>query len=88
MMEVVPPSDGITFGVFFLIETRPNDAPRETAAGDAPLTGLKDDAKASYYRWVAPYYYESGNKARAVELIELALKLVGGLPVPDNTKRP
>ncbi|MDE3823650.1 TlpA family protein disulfide reductase [Sinorhizobium meliloti] len=52
------------------------------------LTGLKDDAKASYYRWVAPYYYESGDKARAGELLELALKLVDGLPVPDSTKQP
>ncbi len=44
------------------------------------LTGLKDEVKASYYRAVAPYYYESGNKARAEELLELALKLADGLP--------
>ncbi|QND33564.1 TlpA family protein disulfide reductase [Sinorhizobium meliloti] len=44
------------------------------------LTGLKDEVKASYYRAVAPYYYESGDKARAVELLELALKLADGLP--------
>ncbi|MDX0495907.1 redoxin domain-containing protein [Sinorhizobium medicae] len=43
------------------------------------LTGLKDEVKASYYRAVAPYYYESGNKARAEELLELALKLADGL---------
>ncbi|MDW9776438.1 redoxin family protein [Sinorhizobium meliloti] len=52
------------------------------------LTGLEDDVKASSYRLVAPYYYESGNKARAEELLELALKLVDGLPVPDNIKQP
>lgn len=51
------------------------------------LTGLKDEVKASYYRAVAPYYYESGNKARAEELLELALKLGDGVPVPDNIKQ-
>ncbi|MQW34933.1 TlpA family protein disulfide reductase [Sinorhizobium meliloti] len=52
------------------------------------LTGLEDEVKAPYYRAVAPYYYESGDKARAVELLELALKLAGGLPLPDNIKQP
>ncbi|ASQ12697.1 TlpA disulfide reductase family protein [Sinorhizobium meliloti] len=51
------------------------------------LTGLKDEVKASYYRAVAPYYYESGNKARAEELLELALKVGDGVPVPDNIKQ-
>ncbi|RVQ46851.1 TlpA family protein disulfide reductase [Sinorhizobium meliloti] len=51
------------------------------------LTGLEDNAKASYYRLVAPYYYESGDKARAEELLELALKLVDRLPAPDNIKQ-
>lgn len=48
------------------------------------LTGLEDDVKASSYRLVARYYYESGNKARAEELLELILKLVDGLPVADD----
>jgi len=51
------------------------------------LTGLEDSVKASSYRLIAPYYYESGNKARAEELLELALKLVDGLPLPDNIKK-
>ncbi|NEI67768.1 TlpA family protein disulfide reductase [Rhizobium leguminosarum] len=51
------------------------------------LTGLEDNVKASYYRLVAPYYYQSGHKARAEELLELALKLVDGLPAPDNIKQ-
>ncbi|MCO6426294.1 TlpA family protein disulfide reductase [Sinorhizobium meliloti] len=51
------------------------------------LTGLEDNVKASYYRLVAPYYYESGHRARAEELLELALKLVDGLPAPDNIKQ-
>ncbi|WP_028055423.1 TlpA disulfide reductase family protein [Sinorhizobium medicae] len=51
------------------------------------LTGLEDDVKASSYRLVARYYYESGNKARAEELLKLALKLVDGLPVADNIKQ-
>ncbi|MDW9782414.1 redoxin family protein [Sinorhizobium meliloti] len=51
------------------------------------LTGLEDNVKASYYRLAAPYYYESGHKARAEELLELALKLVDGLPAPDNRKQ-
>ena len=51
------------------------------------LTGLEDNVKASYYRLVAPYYYESGHRARAEELLELALKLVDGLPLPDNIKK-
>ncbi|MQX76375.1 TlpA disulfide reductase family protein, partial [Sinorhizobium medicae] len=52
------------------------------------LTALKDEVKVSYYRAVAPYYYESGDIARAEELLELALKLVDGLPVPDDSKQP
>ncbi|ASP69698.1 TlpA disulfide reductase family protein [Sinorhizobium meliloti] len=51
------------------------------------LTGLEDSVKASSYGLVAPYYFESGNKARAEELLELALKLVDGLPFPDNIKK-
>ncbi|MDW9701868.1 redoxin domain-containing protein [Sinorhizobium meliloti] len=50
------------------------------------LTGLDDALKASSYRLVAQYYHESGNRARAEELLELALKLVDGLPFPDNVK--
>ncbi|ASP83585.1 alkyl hydroperoxide reductase [Sinorhizobium meliloti] len=52
------------------------------------LTGLVDTAKASCYRSVSAYFYESGDKARAEELIELAVKLVDGLPVPDDSKQP
>ncbi|RVI60920.1 TlpA family protein disulfide reductase, partial [Sinorhizobium meliloti] len=61
---------------------------KELSENILALTGLGDDVKASSYRLVAPYYYESGNKARAEELLELALKLVDGLPVPDNIKQP
>ncbi|MQV98080.1 redoxin domain-containing protein [Sinorhizobium medicae] len=52
------------------------------------LTGLKDDARADFYQYVAQYYHESGNNVRAVELLEFALKLVDGLPLPDNIKQP
>lgn len=52
------------------------------------LTGLEDNVKASYYWLLAPYFYESGNKARAEELLELALKLGDGVPAPDNIKQP
>ncbi|MDX0698565.1 redoxin domain-containing protein [Sinorhizobium medicae] len=51
------------------------------------LQGMEDDVKAYSYQLVARYYYESGNKARAEELLELALKLVDGLPVADNIKQ-
>ncbi|MDX0141093.1 redoxin domain-containing protein [Sinorhizobium meliloti] len=50
-------------------------------------TGLKDHARADSYQYVAQYYHASGNKARAVELLELALKLADGLPLPDNIKQ-
>ncbi|QPB24829.1 TlpA disulfide reductase family protein [Rhizobium sp. 007] len=40
------------------------------------------------YRAVARYYYESGNKHRAIELVELALKsLDGPEPVPDEMRQ-
>ncbi|RVJ83396.1 thioredoxin domain-containing protein, partial [Sinorhizobium meliloti] len=51
------------------------------------LTGLVDTTKASCYRWVSRYFYESGDKARAEEFLELAVKLVEGLPVPDENKQ-
>ncbi|RVQ47793.1 TlpA disulfide reductase family protein [Sinorhizobium meliloti] len=51
------------------------------------LTGLEDDVKAYSYQLVARYYHESGNKARAEELLELALKLVDGLHFADNIKQ-
>lgn len=51
------------------------------------MTGLEDNAKVAYYRLAAPYYYESGNKARAEELLERALKLVDGMPFPDKIKK-
>ncbi|ASP92755.1 TlpA disulfide reductase family protein [Sinorhizobium meliloti] len=52
------------------------------------LTGLKDDARADLYQFVARYYRESGDEARAEEFLDLALKLVDGLPLPDNIKQP
>ncbi|WP_309493936.1 TlpA disulfide reductase family protein [Bradyrhizobium arachidis] len=40
------------------------------------------------YPAVAQYYYESGNKDRAIELIEVTLKsLDGPAPIPDNLKQ-
>ncbi|WP_412549784.1 TlpA disulfide reductase family protein [Sinorhizobium meliloti] len=42
------------------------------------LTGLKDDARADFYQFVARYYRESGNEARAEEFLDLALKLADG----------
>lgn len=51
------------------------------------LKELKDDVKAYSYQLVARYYYESGNKARAEELLALALKLVDGLYLADNIKQ-
>ncbi|RVP44058.1 TlpA disulfide reductase family protein [Sinorhizobium medicae] len=51
------------------------------------LMELKDDVKAYSYQLVARYYHESGNKARAEELLALALKLVDGLYLADNIKQ-
>ncbi|MDX0482339.1 redoxin family protein [Sinorhizobium medicae] len=51
------------------------------------LTGLEDHVKAHSYQLVAEYYHESGNKARAEELLELALKLVDGTHYADNIKQ-
>ncbi|MDX0698547.1 redoxin domain-containing protein [Sinorhizobium medicae] len=51
------------------------------------LQGMEDDVKAYSYQLVARYYHESGNKARAEELLKLALKLVDGLHFADNIKR-
>ncbi|RVC19243.1 TlpA family protein disulfide reductase, partial [Mesorhizobium sp. M7A.F.Ca.CA.004.04.2.1] len=49
--------------------------------GDGPFKYLR-------YLPVAQYYYESGNKDRAIELIEVALKSVDRLgPIPDHTKQ-
>ncbi|MBO4228403.1 TlpA disulfide reductase family protein [Bradyrhizobium neotropicale] len=40
------------------------------------------------YGAVAQYYYESGNKDRAIELVEVTLKsLDGPAPIPDNLKQ-
>ncbi|MBO4228497.1 TlpA disulfide reductase family protein [Bradyrhizobium neotropicale] len=40
------------------------------------------------YPAVAQYYYESGNKDRAIELVEVTLKsLDGPAPIPDNLKQ-
>ncbi|MFK4492440.1 tetratricopeptide (TPR) repeat protein [Bradyrhizobium sp. USDA 336] len=40
------------------------------------------------YPAAAQYYYESGNKDRAIELIEVTLKsLDGSAPIPDNLKQ-
>ncbi|ASP89502.1 alkyl hydroperoxide reductase (plasmid) [Sinorhizobium meliloti] len=51
------------------------------------LKELKDDVKAYSYQLVARYYHESGNEARAGELLELALELVEGLYLADNIKQ-
>ncbi|RWE81214.1 MAG: TlpA family protein disulfide reductase, partial [Mesorhizobium sp.] len=49
--------------------------------GDGPL-------KFRWYIPVAQYYYESGNKDRAIELIEVAIKsLDHPEPMPDHTKQ-
>ncbi|RWC20925.1 MAG: TlpA family protein disulfide reductase [Mesorhizobium sp.] len=49
--------------------------------GDGPF-------KYRRYLPVSQYYYESGNKDRAIELIEVALKSVDRLgPIPDHTKQ-
>ncbi|MBT1516377.1 TlpA family protein disulfide reductase [Bradyrhizobium sp. SRL28] len=47
-----------------------------------------DGPKFLSYGALAQYYYESGNKDRAIELIELALKsLDGPEPIPDELKQ-
>ena len=47
-----------------------------------------DGSKLLPYRAIAWYYHESGNKDRAIELIELALKsLDGPEPVADGLKQ-
>jgi len=51
------------------------------------LQGMEDDVKAYSYQLVARYYHESGNRARAGELLVLALKLVDGLHFADNIKQ-
>ncbi|MDW9776509.1 redoxin domain-containing protein [Sinorhizobium meliloti] len=51
------------------------------------LQGMEDDVRAYSYQLVARYYHESGNKARAEELLKLALKLVDGLHFADNIKQ-
>ncbi|MDE3759818.1 TlpA family protein disulfide reductase [Sinorhizobium meliloti] len=51
------------------------------------LKGLEDNVKAYSYQLVAQYYHKSGNKARAEELLELALKLVDELAFPDRIKQ-
>jgi len=51
------------------------------------LKELKDHVKAYSYQLVARYCHESGNKARAEELLALALKLVDGLYLADNIKQ-
>ncbi|GLS32604.1 alkyl hydroperoxide reductase [Mesorhizobium albiziae] len=51
-----------------------------------PLQG--DGPKFRSYPAVARYYHESGNKDRAIELVELALKsLDGPEPIPDELKQ-
>ncbi|GEC41629.1 hypothetical protein EME01_57010 [Sinorhizobium meliloti] len=52
------------------------------------LSRLKDDySKAWFYRMVAAYYHASGNKDRAVELLELAVKsLDGPKPISEVLK--
>ncbi|WP_156795804.1 TlpA disulfide reductase family protein [Bradyrhizobium icense] len=47
-----------------------------------------DGSKFLSYGAVAQYYYESGNKDRAIELVEVALKsLDGPKPIPDELKQ-
>ncbi|MDE5458890.1 redoxin domain-containing protein [Bradyrhizobium sp. CSA112] len=47
-----------------------------------------DGSKFLSYGAVAQYYYESGNKDRAIELVEVALKsLDGSEPIPDELKQ-
>ncbi|MDA9447917.1 TlpA family protein disulfide reductase, partial [Bradyrhizobium sp. CCBAU 21360] len=47
-----------------------------------------DGFKYLSYGTVAQYYYESGNKDRAIELIEVALNSLGGPePIPDELKK-
>ncbi|UPJ47693.1 TlpA family protein disulfide reductase [Bradyrhizobium sp. 200] len=47
-----------------------------------------DGSKFLSYGAVAQYYYESGNKGRAIELVEVALKsLDGPEPIPDELKQ-
>jgi len=46
------------------------------------------DFKYLSYGAVAQYYYESGNKDRAIELVEVALNSLGGPePIPDELKQ-
>ncbi|WP_027584556.1 TlpA disulfide reductase family protein [Bradyrhizobium sp. Ai1a-2] len=48
----------------------------------------EDGSKFLSYGAVAQYYYESGNKDRAIELVKLALKsLDGPEPIPDELKQ-
>ncbi|MBY5735498.1 TlpA family protein disulfide reductase [Rhizobium leguminosarum] len=44
-------------------------------------------SRAESYETIAPYYHESGDNDRAVDLIEQALKFVDGESLPDVQKR-
>ncbi|WP_081369477.1 TlpA disulfide reductase family protein [Bradyrhizobium japonicum] len=63
-----------------------NELSGHILAINAPQRG--EPPKFLSYPAVAQYYYESGNKDRAIELIELTLKsLDGPAPIPDNLKQ-
>lgn len=63
-----------------------NELSGHILAINAPQRG--DAPKFLSYPAVAQYYYESGNKDRASELIEVTLKsLDGPAPIPDNLKQ-
>ncbi|ANP91193.1 TlpA disulfide reductase family protein [Rhizobium beringeri] len=44
-------------------------------------------SRAESYETIAPYYYESGDNDRAVDLVEQALNFVEGEPLPHEVKR-
>ncbi|WP_261318173.1 TlpA disulfide reductase family protein [Rhizobium leguminosarum] len=44
-------------------------------------------SRALYYATIAPYFYDSGDKDRAVELVEHAVELVKGSSLPDDQKQ-
>ncbi|WP_017968977.1 TlpA disulfide reductase family protein [Rhizobium leguminosarum] len=44
-------------------------------------------SRALYYATIAPYFYDSGDKDRAIELVEHAVELVEGSSLPDDQKQ-
>ena len=61
------------------------DLSEHILAANSPQGG--EGAKFLSYGAVAQYYYETGKRDRAIELVEAALKWLDASPAPDRAKR-